>query len=131
MIGRSGRFGLIALLLSAGCSVGSKVKNYAPAQGPAGAMLELELEGKRALIGELMAVADSSLLVQSGGRLHRVRLALIESGKAPSVRFTSAPLPPEVREHLRLISRYPQGISPELESRLLQAYGQTELEEPQ
>jgi hypothetical protein len=94
-------------------------------------MLELELEGKRALTGELMAVADSSLLVQSGGRLHRVRFALIESGKAPGVRFTSATLPPEVREQLRLISRYPQGVSPELQRRLLQAYGQTEVEEAQ
>ena len=31
----------------------------------------------------------------------------------------------EARERLRLISRYPQGMSPELEARLLEAYGQS------
>ena len=118
-------------MLLAGCTVGSKVKNYPPAQAPAGATLELELAGQRALTGELLAVADSALLVQSGGRLHRVRVALIRLGNGPRVSFTGATLEPEVRERLRLISRYPQGVSPELQSRLLQAYGQTRVEETQ
>jgi hypothetical protein len=130
VIGRSGA-GLIALILLAGCAVGSKAKNYAPAQGPAGATVELELVGKPALTGELLAVADSSLLVQSDGRLHRVRWSLIASGKAPKVSFTGPTPEAEVRERLRLISRYPQGVSPELQSRLLQAYGQTGVEETQ
>ena len=127
---RSSRVSLIALMLLTGCSVGSKVKNYAPAQGPAGATVELELAGKKALTGELLAVADSSLLVQSSGQLIRVRLPLIQSGRAPNLSFTGAELKPKDRERLRLISRYPQGVSPELESRLLQAYGQTAVQEP-
>ena len=131
MIGRGGGFELVALLLLAGCAVGSKAKNYAPAQGPAGATLELELAGERALTGELLAVTDSSLLVQSDSRLHRVRWSLIDSGKAPKISFSGPAPKPEVRERLRLISRYPQGVSPELQSRLLQAYGQTGVEETQ
>ena len=33
----------------------------------------------------------------------------------------------DVQEHLRLLSRFPQGLTPELIQRLLDAYGQTEL----
>lgn len=127
---RSPRLGLIALLLLAACSVGGKVKNYGPANSPAGASVTLELTGKRILSGELLAMEDSSLVLQAAGELHRVRLVLIKSGKAPKLRFSGSRLEPEARERLRLISRYPQGISPELKSRLLQAYGQTEVQEP-
>ena len=34
---------------------------------------------------------------------------------------------PSAREQLRLLSRFPQGLTPELARQLLQAYGQTEL----
>lgn len=119
------RAGLVALILLAGCSVGTKAKNYAPAQGPAGATVQLELAGKKALTGELLAVEESTLLVMAGGELIRVSVPSIQSGKAPKLSFTGTTLKNDVRNRLRLISRYPQGVSPELESRLLQAYGQT------
>jgi len=37
--------------------------------------------------------------------------------------------PTDVRTRLRLISRYPQGVTGELETRLLQAYGQSAVDE--
>jgi hypothetical protein len=120
----------LALLLPAACSVGTTGKNYAPGKSPAGASVMLELSGgRRTLSGELLAVEDSSLVVQSGGQLHRIPLRLIQSGKAPKLSFSGAGLKPPDREQLRLISRYPQGVSPELERRLLEAYGQTAVEE--
>ena len=130
MIMRSSRPRVIALMLLAACSVGTSVKNFAPAKGPAGATVTLRLISNRTLAGELLAVADSSLLVQSGGQLFRVGLPRIVSGTAPKLSFTAAELKDEVRERLRLLSRYPQGVSPELETRLLQAYGQSGVQEP-
>jgi small nuclear ribonucleoprotein (snRNP)-like protein len=88
VIVKSSRSWPIALLLLAGCSVGSSVKNYAPAKGPAGATVKLELTGNRTLAGELLAVEDSSLLVLSDGQLMRVGLPLIQTGNAAKVGFT-------------------------------------------
>jgi len=74
-------------------------------------------------------VEDSSLLVLAGRQLIRVPLPRIQSGKAPKLSFTGTTLKGEARKRLRLISRYPQGVSPDLETRLLRAYGQTAVQE--
>ena len=118
-----------ALILLTACSVGSTGRNYAPAKGPAGATVSLELTGKRTMTGELLAVEQGSLLVLAGRQLNRVALPVIQSGKAPKVSFTGGTLKDELRERLRLISRYPQGVSPDLEARLLEAYGQNLVQE--
>jgi hypothetical protein len=112
---------IAALLLLAACMVGTTGRGYAPAKGPAGATVSLDLAGKREVSGELLAVEEATLLVLQEGQLIRVAVTLIESGKAPKVSFKG--LTGATRERLRLISRYPQGVSPELEARLLQAYG--------
>lgn len=116
---------LIALPLLAGCMVGTSGRNYAPARGPAGATVSLELPGKRVVQGELLAVEDTTLLVLEQQRPIRVAIAAIESGKAPRISFAGRTMSPATRERLRLVSRYPQGVSAELEARLLQAYGAT------
>lgn len=121
-----------ALALLAACAVGTTGGSYEPAKGPAGATVTLELGGRRQLVGELLAVEDASLLVLQDRQLVRVPLPLIVSGKAPKVSFTGQTLTGKVgesRERLRLISRYPQGVSPELEARLLEAYGQSRVRE--
>ena len=114
-----------AFILLTACSVGTTGRNYQPAKGPAGAVMSLELSGARALTGELLAVEQSSLLVLASGQLLRVPLPLIQSGRAPKVSFSGGTLNEVLRERLRLISRYPQGVSPALEARLLEVYGQT------
>jgi hypothetical protein len=122
--------GLLATLaLLTACSVGTTGRNYAPAKGPEGAIVSLELTGKRTMTGELLTVEQGSLLVLVGRQLVRVALPVIQVGKAPKVSFTGATLRDEVRERLRLISRYPAGVSPDLEARLLEAYGQTLVQE--
>jgi small nuclear ribonucleoprotein (snRNP)-like protein len=119
---RIGRGAIVALLLAA-CMVGTSGREYAPARGPAGITVSLELAGDRLVRGELLAVEDSTLLVLQEEELVRVTLAAIHSGKAPKISFTGATLTPRTRERLRLVSRYPQGVPAELEERLLQAYG--------
>lgn len=120
--------GVFALGLLAACAVGTTGGSYEPAKGPAGARVTLEVSGHREVIGELLAVEDTSLLVLQERQLVRVPLALVISGNAPKVSFTGRTLMTqrdEARERLCLISRYPQGVSPELEARLLEAYGQS------
>lgn len=119
---------LFALAVLAACAVGTTGGSYEPAKGPAGARVTLEVTGHREVIGELLAVEDTSLLVLQERQLLRVPLPLVISGNAPKVSFTGRTLmakSDEARERLRLISRYPQGMSPELEARLLEAYGQS------
>ena len=121
--------GASALLLLAACPVGTTGKGYAPARGPAGATVTLEVAGGTKVVAELLAVEDSTLLVLRAGRLARVALSQVTSGKAPKVSFAGPTLAGETRERLRLISRYPQGVSADLEARLLEAYGQSGVEE--
>jgi len=120
---------LAALILLTACSVGTTGRNYAPAKGPAGATVSLELTGQPTMRGELLAVEPGSLLMLEGRQLVRVAIPLIRSGKAPKVSFAGPTLNDQLHERLRLISRYPQGVSPGLEARLLEAYGLTGIRE--
>lgn len=125
---------VLALLLVAACPIGTTGRGYAPAKGPAGATVTLELTGHRRIVGELLAVEDTALLVLEDRQLVRVPLPLILSGNAPKVSFNGQAATGglgEPGERLRLISRYPQGVSAELEARLLQAYGQSGVRGPQ
>jgi hypothetical protein len=113
-------------LTVAACTVGTRASNYQPARGPAGAMVNLQLLDKSRSQGELLAVEDNALLLLRDSQLVRVPLSQVRSGRAPSVAFNGR-MRTETRERLRLISRYPQGVSTELEGRLLTAYGQREV----
>jgi hypothetical protein len=117
-------FGL--LLVATACTVGTHARNYAPARGPAGAMVNLQLTDKSRSTGELLAVETGALLLLSNNQLIRVPLASVRRGSAPKVSFNGS-LRADKRERLRLISRYPQGVSPSLEGELLRAYGQGEV----
>jgi hypothetical protein len=112
----------LALLLAA-CSIGPTTKSYPPANGPAGATVTVELHDDRAIGGELLAVEDSSLLLVEKRQLIRLGIASVRVLKGPRLSTSGRELSERVRERLRLISRYPQGVSPELEARLLHAYG--------
>jgi hypothetical protein len=129
MIARNVRGVLAALILLTACSVGTTGKNYAPAKGPAGAIVTLDLSGQRTMTGELLAIDQRSLLVLEGREVVRVALPLVLVGKAPKLSFVGTKLDDATRERLRLISRYPQGVSPDLEARLLAAYGLTAVRE--
>jgi hypothetical protein len=118
-----------ALLVLAGCQIGTHARNYAPAKGPAGAIVDLRLTDKTRMTAELLAVEDSTLLMLRDSQLVRVPLSLVQAGSAPKVSFYGNPKG-NTRERLRLISRYPQGVSAELEGQLLRAYRQNVVSGP-
>lgn len=115
---------LLPLLLALGCTVGTTSSRFQPARGPAGADLHLTLAGGRTVAGELLGFSSNDLLVLERSRLFRVSVGALRELRGPKVKFRGSDLPADTRERLRLISRYPQGVSPELERQLLQAYGQ-------
>ena len=121
---RAIRYGAMLLVLS-GCMIGSSAEKYQPARGPAGATVKIQLVDKSRMEGELLAVEEASLLIRQGDELLRVPVASIRRGEAPQVSFRGSNLTGKQREDLQLISRYPKGVSAQLEQSLLQAYGQT------
>ena len=120
---------LIVLLALAGCRFGPSLKNFEPAHSPGGAEAILMLD-LRNLRGELLALRDDGLVVLAKDELVFVPFEAIQHGrlaqKGAFIRNGSAP-DERARERLRLLSRYPQGLSADVEARLLAAYGQDEL----
>ena len=118
--------GFGVLVLATACTVGTHARNYPPAKGPAGAVVNLQLTDKSRSTGELLAVESSALLLLRDSQLVRVPLSQVRRGNAPKLSFNGS-LRDDTRQRLRLISRYPQGVSSSLESKLLRAYGQSEV----
>lgn len=129
------RFATVALAsLLAGCVVatfGSGWNERSLARRAAGARITLQTQ-RTGVGGELLAVRDSAFLVLGDGeRVVLVPYRAILGGEVEDLgkRFITAGGIPSAgaRERLRLISRFPQGVSPELLPELLLAYGQSEL----
>jgi hypothetical protein len=119
------------LLLLPACTVGLSVAHFAPARTVAGGQVAVRLVSQQLVSGELLAVEDASLLVLAAGPSPRItRIGLVQIYEATLVqrgtvarrgRFVSV----GQNRLLRNVSRYPQGVSPELLENLLQAYHQT------
>jgi len=122
---------LIAVIWGA-CYTGPSVRSFAPAQSPRGIWADLRVDrGKARIQGELLEVQDSALLVLRDGprpRVTIVPLRAIRAGFFPKLGTLrgAGRMAPKERERLRLVSRFPAGLTPELRARLLSAYGQTE-----
>ena len=119
------------VLLGMACSVGPRAEKFAPARDPGGVEVRLDFgKGKRRAVGELIAVRDTALLIREDSVIELVRLASIRNGSATAsgsrAVFSRKPTR-ATRERLRLLSRYPNGVPPELLRQLLDAYGQSEL----
>lgn len=127
---------LIALLTLTGCSVGPNVNKLAPArtgQGVDIAVVPVETPDGPTygrISAELLAVRDDALLLRAG-LLVLVSYASIKSAEVEELTRLNfggrRPPSEEQRQELRLLSRYPQGISDDLLRRLLDAYDQDEL----
>lgn len=114
-------FGLLA------CQVGTRLGEFEPAQGPQGVQAELQLE-QETVKGELLAVQRHSLLILSEGRVMNVGFRAIERARFAQmgVRLYKGQEPSEdQRRALQLVSRFPQGVSPQLLDQLLLAYNQS------
>src|SRR5665647_2329667 len=117
--------------LSAGCSIGMTAKKYRPAQAPKGVIVHVDsTQGK--FSGELIEVRDSGIVLLADQKLRLLRYTEILSSSIDQTSSRYAPSnrtapKPDVQAHLRLLSRFPQGLTPELMGQLLNAYGQTGL----
>ena len=119
-----------AVLSALGCQIGTSAGGYGPAQGPAGITAELELS-ELVWSGEVLAVEATSLILRVGAELSRVPYAAIRKGKFKQLGRAGirngAFVNPDGQQTLRLVARYPQGVSPALLQSLLETYGQEEL----
>ena len=105
-----------AVAILCGCMVGTTVKTFGPANSPGGATIVLHMR-TRTIAGELIAIEKTTVVMVSAGQVYRV--------VSDSVRRVEAPYGgPRFGERMARVSRYPSGLTPALERRLLEAYGQ-------
>ena len=121
----------IAALGSVACfHIGPTADKFPLALGPNGAMVTVQTTNQWAT-GELLAVRDDGVVILRGSKLAIAPFADLRSVKVTVLSDYSigagAP-PPDRRARLNAVSRYPQGIGPELQRKLLAQSGQTALD---
>jgi hypothetical protein len=132
--------------LAAGCSFGMTAQKFRPTESPRGveaviAVTDLEF------VGELIEIRDAGFVLLSERwtvpipngtratkerRLRLIPYAVVRRSRFeqmdPGVFFGGGRAPTtDGRERLRLVSRFPQGLSPGVLSQLLKEHGQAEL----
>lgn len=114
-------------IVLAGCQMGMWSEKFVPAGSPAGAELRFRTRAGNQ-VGELLEVRDSGVVVAPPGDIMFVPFAAIRGAVVAqtSIRFNGTP-PQEVRERMRLLSRYPAGIPAQALERLLALRGQQTL----
>jgi len=122
----------LSLLAFNGCHVGSRAQSFAPAQAPEGVFAEIFITTGGFISGELLEVQDTALLLLSDQQLFLLPYAIVRRAHFAQMKSDTTISDEEapstaVREKLRLVSRFPQGVTPELLEQLLAAYGQSEV----
>ena len=115
--------------LTGGCAYGMTAEKLTPAHEPAGVTVRISTD-QRHLSGELIELRDDGLLLVSDKIVRFVPYTSIASAQFDQTKdkIDGHQAPSSARfERLRLLSRYPQGIGPDLLRELLRAYGQDEL----
>jgi hypothetical protein len=136
---------LVAALM-AGCTIttGERLIDYRSADGPEGAQVHVAVPSVT-YVGELLETRADGILILSRGRIEtgsggkahasETVVRLVPNARIESVQFERGAkpyghkwLPGEAgaRERFRLLSRFPQGLTPELFQQVLKMYGQTE-----
>src|SRR6184192_2685964 len=116
------------MLATLGCHIGGRVDRFAPATRPEGVAVALALRGGRTAQGELLAVQDTALVVLAQDTVTLVPYGAVETGRFSQVgELRATPPAPDFARRLRLVSRFPQGLTPDLLARLLAAHGQSAL----
>jgi len=121
----------VATITLVACSLGTRAREYEPAQHPAGVQVTIVTTLPQPLHGELLAVDDTSVTIVSASRLWLVPFAVtrhIDVRRGSQIEVGRRAPGERDREGLRLRSRFPQGMDPELRARVLAAYGQTAVE---
>ncbi len=119
---------LITISLAAGCRFGPKMENLNIARSPRGAVVQVT-RATGAVSGELLAVNDDGLVVLEGRRMVTIPFSEIRDARFTEMgsgyRVGGGKRPnPEAIAKLRRVSHFPQGITPEIQARLLTIYQQ-------
>jgi hypothetical protein len=118
-------FRMLALLACTACTVGTNVESFAPATHPRGILVSVQTRVE-SFDAELLAVSDSGLLLLRPpalvfARYTAIRLATFR--QSPEVVERAAP-DSATRDRLRLLSRFPQGVTAAGLQALLAGYHQ-------
>lgn len=119
-------------MVLAGCTLGPGT--YTRAKDPAGVMISIEMEGRN-FGGELLAADEEALVLLTGNR-RILRVPFSGISRLDVSQFEDLDLrdgqPPAGGRLTRLqrLSRFPQGMTPEIEVAVLAAYDQESFEVP-
>jgi hypothetical protein len=117
---------VVAIALSLGaCFTGPAATEYAPALSPAGVRMSVRV-GRDDIRAELLETRDSGIVVLAPDVIAFIPFSAIRDFTLAQERsrYAGGIPTPAVREHLRLRSRFPHGLSPEQLARLLAAQRQ-------
>ena len=125
----------ISIFIAALCSIacfhfGPTADKFPLATGPNGATVTVQTTSQSAT-GELLAVRDDGVVFLRGPKLAIAPFGDLRSVKVAMLSDYSIGAgtpPPDRRARLNAVSRYPQGISAELQRKLLAQSGQTALD---
>lgn len=115
----------------AGCQFGMQGSQVPSAQRPGGATTVIETASGK-YYGELISADDEGVVI-SGGKLMLIhygtikKLSLEQLGGEYTLKSGERP-DAEKLARLRMVSHFPQGLTPDLRSRLLALSGQSEIQ---
>jgi hypothetical protein len=118
---------MITLALGvAACSVGKKAEKLGLAHSPTGAIASLDVTQQSEITGELLAAEDSALLLLRGQTMLSIPYSQIRYAAFKDIdqryRLEQRVPDPETLRRLRLISHFPQPLSPSLRRTLAAMY---------
>ncbi|HXG55120.1 MAG TPA: hypothetical protein VNJ03_07040 [Vicinamibacterales bacterium] len=121
---------LVLSVTAVACSYGTRIADFRPAHSPHGVNVHVTTSVGD-LNGELIEMRDAGFVVltAASNKLRLIPYAQVRSAKfeqVGSLRGGRPPVPTD-GERLRLLSRFPQGMSPQVLATLLRIYGQDEL----
>jgi hypothetical protein len=117
------------VLAAAACTVGPSAAKFLPATDPRGIAARVVTRDGVIIQGELLELRDHEMLVAEEKAIYLISLDAIRSADFDQAdigfRYWRPP-DPSTQKRLRLLSRFPQGLSPQLLQVLLDARGQRE-----
>ena len=114
-----------------GCSFGMTAKKFPPALSAKGVTMRVVTD-QRTVSGELIEVRDTGIVILADQKMQLLPYSSMVTANAEgigsSLKIDGRRTPdPEVHDRLRLLSHFPQGLSPQLLQEFLGRYGQTAL----
>lgn len=123
---------LALITIASGCTFGRSGKDLVVATGPGGATISAAVP-QGTVTGELVTLREHGLIVRSGTQLRFLpygiitRLTVSELGPDYAVSAQGG-MTAQKKAKLRLVSRFPQGMTPQVEREFLAKLGQSAID---